>query len=123
MHPYRIFTLALANIAVLEVATLTRRAQRLIEEVRYEYRGDEPGATESLQDEMRSILGGWQDAVLKLGGEPKGLFTVDFRSPDPNVLWCWTAGESEISHRHFTWESFKDRCSLGKGERTWPSLN
>ncbi len=50
MYPYRIFTLALANIAVLEVATLTRRAQRLIEEVRYEYRSDEPGATESLQD-------------------------------------------------------------------------
>jgi hypothetical protein len=123
MHPYRIFTLAEANRAVPGVATLTTRAQGRIEEVRREYRDDEPETPERLQDEMRSILSGWQDAVLKLGGEPKGLFTVDFRSPDPNVLWCWTAGESEISHRHFTWESFKDRCSLGKGERTWPSLN
>ena len=123
MHPYRIFTLAEANRAVPGIATLTTHAQGRIEEVRREYRDDEPETPERLQDEMRSILSGWQDAVLKLGGEPKGLFTVDFRSPDPNVLWCWTAGESEISHRHFTWESFKDRCSLGKGERTWPSLN
>ena len=123
MHPYRIFTLAEANSAVLGVATLTTRTQGRIEEVRREYRGDEPETTERLQDEMRSILTDWQDAVLKLGGEPKGLFTVDFRSPDPNVLWCWTAGESAISHPHSPRESFKDRCSLGKGERTWPSLN
>ena len=78
MYPYRIFTLAEANSAVLGVATLTTRAQSRIEEVRREYRGDEPETAERLQDEMRSILSGWQDAVLKLGGEPKGLFTVDF---------------------------------------------
>ena len=73
--------------------------------------------------ETREILSGWQDAVLKLGAEPKGIFTVDFRSPDPNVLWCWTVDEPKITHRHFTWESFKDRITLEVGERVWPSAN
>ena len=123
MYPYRIFTLAQANRAVLKVATLTSRAQGRIEEVQLAYNSKDPGSTERMEDEMQSILIGWQEAILKLGGEPKGVFTVDFRSPDPNVLWCWTVDESEICHRHFTWETFKDRCSLAKSERTWPASN
>ncbi|SVE43181.1 uncharacterized protein METZ01_LOCUS496035, partial [marine metagenome] len=42
MHPYRIFTLAEANRAVPGIATLTTHAQGRIEEVRREYRDDEP---------------------------------------------------------------------------------
>jgi hypothetical protein len=123
MYPYRVFTLAKANRAVLKVAALTSRAQRRIEEVQQTCDNDDPESTERMRNEMQSILLAWQDAILELGGEPKGVFTVDFRSPDPNVLWCWTVDESEICHRHFTWESFKDRCSLAKSKRTWPGSN
>ena len=61
--------------------------------------------------------------ILEIGGQPKGIFTVDFRSPDPNVLWCWAPDETEISHRHFTWESFKDRVSIDAADAGWPALN
>ena len=71
----------------------------------------------------RGVLGEWQEAILEMGAEPKGIFTVDFRSPDPNVLWCWTVEEPEITHRHFTWESFKDRVPIEIPGRGWPSKN
>ena len=123
MYPYRVFTLDEANSAVPEVARLTARVQERLDEVRQDYDEDDPEAGRRLQNETREILSGWQEAVLELGAEPKGIFTVDFRSPDPNVLWCWTVDEPEITHRHFTWESFKDRVSLEVGERVWPSSN
>ena len=123
MYPYRVFTLIEANKAVLEVARLTSKVQDRLGKVRQDYDEEDPEATQSLHDEMREILSRWQNGVLELGGEPKGIFTVDFRSPDPNVLWCWTVDEPEISHRHFTWETFKERCSLDDGDGTWPSFN
>ncbi len=123
MYPYRVFTLDKANIAVPEVARLTATVQERLDELRQDYDEDDPEAGQRLQNETREILIGWQEAVLELGAEPKGIFTVDFRSPDPNVLWCWTVDEPEITHRHFTWESFKDRVSLEVDERVWPSSN
>ncbi len=123
MYPYRVFTLDKANSVVPEVARLTAKVQERLDEVRQDYDENDPEAGRRLQNETRAILSAWQEAVLELGAEPKGIFTVDFRSPDPNVLWCWTVDEPEITHRHFTWESFKDRVSLGAGERVWPSSN
>ena len=123
MYPYRVFTLDEANGAVPEVARITEKVQERLDELRQQYDEDDPEASSRLQNETRAILNGWQEAVLELGAEPKGIFTVDFRSPDPNVLWCWTVDEPQITHRHFTWESFKDRVSLELGEGAWPSTN
>ncbi|MCH7825840.1 MAG: DUF2203 family protein [Acidobacteria bacterium] len=123
MYPYRIFTLEEANSAVPKVARITARVQERLDDVRQDYDEDDPEAVERLRDETREILSEWQEAILELGADPKGIFTVDFRSPDPNVLWCWTVDEPEITHRHFTWESFKDRVSLEVGQRVWPSSN
>lgn len=123
MYPYRIFTLEEANSAVPKVARITARVQERLDDVRQDYDEDDPEAVERLRDETREILSEWQEAILELGADPKGIFTVDFRSPDPNVLWCWTVDEPEITHRHFTWESFKDRVSLEVGQQVWPSSN
>ncbi len=123
MYPYRVFTLDDANAAIPELARLTSRVRERLGEVRRDYDESDPEAVRLLQNETRAILSVWQQAVLEMGAEPKGIFTVDFRSPDPNVLWCWTIDEDEISHRHFTWESFKDRASLEVGGQAWPSSN
>ena len=123
MHPYRVFTLQQANLVVPEVARVTERVQEQLDDIRARYDEEDPDSGRRLEAETRDILSEWQEAVLALGAEPKGMFTVDFRSPDPNVLWCWTVDEPAITHRHFTWESFKDRESIKVGTRSWPSLN
>jgi len=123
MYPYRVFTLDEANAAIPELARFTSRVRERLGEVRRDYDRGDPEAGRLLHNETRAILSGWQESVLELGAQPKGIFTVDFRSPDPNVLWCWTIDEDEITHRHFTWESFKDRARLEAGEQGWPSSN
>jgi hypothetical protein len=123
MYPYRVFTLEEANRAVPELAELTTRVQERLEELRLAYDGDDAEASRNLEAETRALLTAWQESVLEIGAAPKGIFTVDFRSPDPNVLWCWAASEDEITHRHFTWESFKDRVTIGTRPRAWPSTN
>jgi hypothetical protein len=123
VHPYRVFTLEQANSAVAEVSRVTSEVQERLDDLRNEHVETEFDASERLEAETRHLLASWQAAVLALGAEPKGIFTVDFRSPDPNVLWCWTVSEPEITHRHFTWESFKDRVEIRGGKRAWPGSN
>ena len=123
MRPYRVFTLSEANRAVREVNAVTRTVRDKLEEIRSAFEGTDSDAAEDLEDETREALTGWEQEIYKIGAEPKGIFTVDFRSPDPNVLWCWTTDEPEITHRHFTWESFKDRVPISIEKRGWPSSN
>ena len=122
-HPYRVFTLEQANGTVPEVARLTSEVQRRLDELRRAYDGADLEAGQMLETGTRELLTSWQDAILAIGAEPKGIFTVDFRTPDPNVLWCWTVNEPEIRHRHFTWESFKHRIEIGGGTSPWPGRN
>jgi len=123
MYPYRVFTLEQANQRVPELAELTARVQQRLEDLRLAYDGEDAQASRDLEAETRELLTAWQESVLEIGAAPKGIFTVDFRSPDPNVLWCWAASEEEITHRHFTWESFKDRVDIVPGRGAWPSTN
>lgn len=118
MQPFRVFTLQEANRALSRLAEVTQRAQGTLEEIR----GRESLASpEEMERLTRSTVGAWVEAVQALGAQPKGLFTVDLRSPDPNVLWCWAPGEGRIAHRHFAWESFKDRIAVDHG--SWPARN
>lgn len=123
MYPFRVFTLEQANGAVPEVARVTAHVQERLDDLRQAYDEEDPEAGRTLEAETRALLTSWQEAILELGADPKGIFTVDFRSPDPNVLWCWTVSEAEILHHHFTWESFKDRVSIETGTHAWPSSN
>ena len=108
---------------VPEVARLTSAVQERLDDLRQTYDDTDQAAGRSLESETRALLTSWQESILAMGAEPKGIFTVDFRSPDPNVLWCWTISEAEIVHRHFTWESFKDRVEIDARRRVWPGSN
>lgn len=123
MYPFRIFTLEKANEALPAVAELTRRTQEKLDGLREAYRDSMPAEGSGLESETRAALNEWARAILELGAQPKGIFTVDFRSPDPNILWCWAPEEASISHRHFTWESFKDRVEVEAEATRWLSWN
>ncbi|HJO05259.1 MAG TPA: DUF2203 family protein [Acidobacteriota bacterium] len=121
-HRFRIFSLEEANRALRLVNQVTASTRRRMRELREEQEAD-PSAAEEVDAETRLVLDEWARVILEIGAQPKGIFTVDFRSPDPNVLWCWAPDEAQISHRHFTWESFKDRVSIDAADAGWPSLN
>lgn len=121
MYRYRVFTLEEANRVLPMIEEVTEHTRDRLQTLKLE-EGEELEGSE-LQQRAREILNAWARIVLDLGAQPKGIFTVDFRSPDPNVLWCWAPGEREISHRHFVWESFKDRLPIQRVAGIWPSQN
>ncbi len=123
LHRFRIFTLDQANTLLPTVQRLTSRTKGELDTLqRAAHASDGPDPSEA-DHEARELLGRWAHSILALGAQPKGVFTVDFRTLDPNVLWCWAPEEHEICHRHFTWESFKDRCRLTGALDTWPGRN
>ena len=123
LHQFRIFTLDQANALLPAIATLTERTRDQIERLQSAEDGSAQPEEERADHQARELLERWAHSILALGAQPKGVFTVDFRTPDPNVLWCWASDEPEICHRHFTWESFKDRISLAPGGDAWPGRN
>ncbi len=110
------FTLAEANGKLREVISATRVAVELLNAVNKTHeltKGEDPEKAKSdLAAATEKILSDWSLAITKLGAYPKGYFTVDFKSPVPNTLLCWTFGEEEIKHTHKTTETFKDRVKI-----------
>ncbi len=123
LHRFRIFTLEQANAMLPAITALTERTRSQIEQLQNADAANEETTQERADQDARELLDRWAHSILALGAQPKGVFTVDFRTPDPNVLWCWAPDEPEICHRHFTWESFKDRISLTPGGDAWPGRN
>ncbi len=123
--PTRVFSLAEANELVSQVADLTAQVIHRLEEIRQghaagENRPDEP-TPEVVLREVEEALSEWSARILELGALPKGYFTVDFQSIDPELLYCWTYGEDEIGFTHKVWENFTHRRPLGEhdsGSRT-----
>lgn len=122
MRRYRVFTLEEANRLLDLVGDLTDSTRVRLQELRSAYGEDEVSSSD-VEEETRMLIDEWARVILEIGAQPKGVFTVDFRSPDPNVLWCWAPDEAEILHRHFVWESFKDRVSIHSTDVGWPSRN
>ncbi len=69
-------------------------------------------ALADFDDNSKQILDEWGRQISALGAYPKGYFTVDFKSPIPDTLFCWTYGEQTVTHTHKIYETFKDRISI-----------
>jgi len=128
-HIRRIFSLAEANELVPEVADWTAQVVQRLEEIRRQHVGagdseDDP-ATGEVIGEVDEALTDWSNRIVELGALPKGYFTVDFQSPDPELLYCWTYGEDRIGFTHKVWENFTHRRPLGEspveteGHKRW----
>lgn len=88
----------------------TERTLNALKQLQKEQEAVETVEGESTQEQYQAvILQEWVGEMVELGVYPKGYFTVDFKSPIPDTLFCWTYGEKEISHTHKTFEAFKDR--------------
>ncbi len=117
--PGKIFSLVKANELVPIVAKLTADAVELLDSIRQrsELGQDtgEVGMPESVLKEIEQALTEWSDQIQQLGAYPKGYFTVDFQSLDPELLYCWTYGEESINFTHKVWENFAHRRPLAEG--------
>ena len=111
MHEFPSWTLAEANEALCEIIRLTGAAQAQLREIEAvwgalsfkKYDAIHGVAAEDL------IRAQWAQRVAAMGVMPKGFFVVDFQSPDPETLFCWSEGETEITHEHKIWETFAVR--------------
>lgn len=113
---FRCFTLKAANAILPEIINITKETVRLLEEAKRNFESekviDEVSAQDEFEAESTIILQKWAQDIVALGVYPKGYFTVDFKSPIPDTLFCWTYGEKVISHTHKVYESFKDRIAI-----------
>jgi hypothetical protein len=109
----RIFSLVEANEVVPRVVECTAEVVHQLDEIRQRYKtpSEEPGRSvpEWVLKEVEEALVDWSKRVSELGAVPKGYFTVDFQSVDPELLYCWTYGEEKIAFTHRVWENFSHR--------------
>jgi hypothetical protein len=113
MSAPKVFSLAEANEAVPLVAGATAEVVRRLDSIRQRYKTESEQEVPSwVLQEVESALNEWSDRIAELGAVPKGYFTVDFQSVDPELLYCWSYGEDRIAHTHKVWENFSHRKPL-----------
>jgi len=110
----KVFSLDEANDILPEVIRITERAIAEIEAQEFPWRRlnldkFDPLTRMTFADLVRRR---WVEEIAELGAQPKGFFTVDFQSEQPDLLYCWTYGETAITHCHKAYETFVDRRRL-----------
>jgi len=115
-NPIKIFTLVEANSLVRQVADLTAGVVHHLDSIRQRHQLDiersGSAVPEPVLKEVEKALAEWSQQIMELGAQPKGYFTVDFQSMDPELLYCWTYGEEKIEFTHKVWENFNHRQPL-----------
>ena len=113
---FRIFSFEEANLILPDVIKITAIAADSLEDAKMRMKSDgiddNVRAQRKFEKETSVIFEAWAQEIMALGVYPKGYFTVDFKSPIPDTLFCWTYGEEVISHTHKIFESFKDRVPI-----------
>ena len=110
----KIFSLAEANELVEVIDDFTADVVTQFEDIRqrHEVSPTEGSVPEAVLKEVEEALRLWSERVVELGAHPKGYFTVDFASADPELLYCWSFGEKKIQYTHKVWENFSHRRPL-----------
>jgi hypothetical protein len=115
-RPIKVFTFQEANELVAKVVELTESVIHELDDIRRrnapEAASEGSGISDSILKEVEEALQSWSDRIVELGGNPKGYFTVDFQSIDPELLYCWNYGEDSIGYTHKIWENFSHRRPL-----------
>ena len=107
----KIFSLAEANELVEVIGDFTSDVVKQFDDIRqrHDIRSTEGGVPDAVLNEVEEALREWSERVVELGAHPKGYFTVDFASADPELLYCWSFGEKKIQYTHKVWENFSHR--------------
>ncbi|MFQ5640104.1 MAG: DUF2203 family protein [bacterium] len=110
---FKLFDIEQANALLPAIIEKTERAlyelNALQTEIEAKQLFDQEFAQERYYEKSAPILEKWSEEMIEIGVYPKGYFTVDFKSPVPDTLFCWTYGETEINHTHKIYETFKAR--------------
>lgn len=114
MQEWPIFTLDKADEALSAIIALTANTLQALDKIAAPWNALPFRKFNALRGvaEEDWLRAEWSREVARIGAQPKGYFTVDFQSPDPETLFCWTYGEDRITHQHKVWESFADRRPL-----------
>jgi hypothetical protein len=87
----KVFSLAAANAMVPLLADFTAEAVQQLDFLRKKYQVDLSSGKLSIPEyallEVEQILLRWSDRITELGAYPKGYFTVDLQSVDPETLY------------------------------------
>lgn len=117
---FRRFSLEEANALLPEIIAATQEAVSALSALQRRFKQQDLPSVGSeydrFEEESAAILQDWAEKMVGLGVYPKGYFTVDFKSPIPDTLFCWTYGEEEISHSHKVYETFKERIPIERRE-------
>lgn len=115
MQDWPIWTLEDAQATLPQVIDLTRQAMRELKHLESQWRGLPIRPFDAVRGAPRETLvrADWARQIASLGIQPKGYFVVDFQSLDPDIVLCWSYGETRITHEHKVWETFADRRLIG----------
>lgn len=112
---FKKFTLEEVNALLPKIITMTERTlQRLRlndSKINQTFPNVDLSQTD-FDENSKQILDEWGRQISVLGAYPKGYFTIDFKSPIPDTLFCWKYGEQTVTHTHKIYETFKDRISI-----------
>ena len=110
------FSFVEVNQLIPKISDLTEEVIQELDSIRRRNAPEEEQSGTSMSDtilkEVEEALQAWSERITELGGQPKGYFTVDFQSIDPEMLYCWNYGEDKICYTHKVWENFSHRRPL-----------
>lgn len=113
---FKKFSYEEANLLLPEIIEITEKTIHKWEQAKDLHEtaalGHSDATEESFRHAIASILEEWSARIISLGVLPKGYFTCDFVSPNPDAYFCWTYGEHRIEYTHKVDESFKDRVKI-----------
>ena len=115
-RPAKVFSFTEINQLLPKVRELTEEVIHELDRIRRRNVPQTSSEGTSISDpvlkEVEEALQHWSDRIAEMGGHPKGYFTVDFQSIDPELLYCWNYGEDRICYTHKIWENFSHRRPL-----------
>jgi hypothetical protein len=104
----RVFSYDEAAALLPEVRRLTEEAYRRVAELGT---GTSDGvATAEVQSRIDEIVGGWAEAVMRMGIEVKGLWLIDF--DNGSGYYCWRYPEEGLQFYHSYDEGFRGRMRI-----------
>ena len=109
----RIFSYEDARALIPRVRELTEEAHQRMESIRDQLNAQTPGSKSAskLSEWINQLIQDWADEIESLGAQSKGLWTVDFDSGE-GLYYCWTRGETDLTHFHHYEEGFAGRRPL-----------
>jgi len=113
---FKKFTLEDANALLPRLIDVTERTKNQLESLRQKqstnYVNNDNLSVKEIQNEIDALLENWVCTVTSFGVIPKGFFTCDFISPNPDTYFCWSQGETSVIYTHKIYETFKDRVVI-----------